>query len=218
MLLGQTRKNLLNHMTKKNNALVIFTKNLIEGQVKTRLIPQWGTEGALLLYKDLLRKTLETVVLTEIDDIYLFSTPDIDDPFIKFCSTHFEIDLKLQKGSDLGEKMANAFSEMLAKYNDVIIIGCDCPEIKRDDINLASSKLNEGVDIVLGPSEDGGFYLIGMSQARNELFENIPWGSPSVLEETRRKITELKLKSYELKEKWDLDRPEDVYRYFENKN
>ena len=202
-------------MTKKDTALLVFTKTPVEGQVKTRLIPIWGTQGALMLYKDLLKSTLETAIASEIEDICLYCTPDKNEPFIQFCSTHYEVDLGLQEGHDLGDKMYNAFTEYLRQYNKVIIIGCDCPGMNREDIKLATKKLSEGVDIVLGPSEDGGYYLIGMGKSHRELFEDISWGTSSVLDETRVKIARLQLECYELKEKWDLDRPEDVYRYFE---
>jgi uncharacterized protein len=205
-------------MTKKKDiALLVFTKAPIEGQVKTRLIPKLGTEGALLLYKDLVKKTLETAAASDINDIYLYCTPDIKHPYLKFCSDNFEVGLVLQQGHDLGEKMSTAFVEMFAQYNKVLIIGCDCPVITRHDINLATKKLFEGLDVVIGPSEDGGYYLIGMSQTHTLLFQDINWGTSSVLEETRKKIFQLDLESHELPEKWDLDRPEDIYRYFEYK-
>jgi len=201
-------------MIKKDTALLVFTKTPIEGQVKTRLISNWGSEGALLLYKDLVKKTLETVRSTDIEDIYLFCTPDIKDPFIKLCSVHFKATLKLQSGGNLGEKMSNAFLKMLKIYKHVLIIGCDCPGITTKDINLAVSKLAEGLDVVLGPSKDGGYYLIGMSQSKDKLFEKIKWGESSVLSDTRRAISSLQLKSYELPERHDIDTPEDFYGYF----
>ncbi|MGK0296813.1 MAG: rSAM/selenodomain-associated transferase 1 [Gammaproteobacteria bacterium] len=204
-------------MNKKEVALIIFTKTPVEGKVKTRLIPKWGTEGALLLYKDLLKQTLETAKSSNFDDIYLFCTPSIDSPLIKFSAKHFEIKLALQSGIDLGERIFNAFENKLAEYSKVILIGCDCPGITSHDIRTANNKLTEGADVVLGPSEDGGYYLIGLVQNQRYLFDNIKWGEDAVLKETRKKISELNLSAYELPERWDLDRPEDVYRYFEQK-
>lgn len=209
--------NLQKCMNKKELALIIFTKTPVEGKVKTRLIPKWGTEGALLLYKDLLKQTLETAKSSNIDDVYLFCTPSLDSPLIKFSAKHFEIKLALQSGVDLGERIFNAFENKLAEYTNVILIGCDCPGITAHDIKTASNKLTEGVDVVLGPSEDGGYYLVGLAQNQKCLFENISWGGSTVLNETRKRIIESNLSAYELPERWDLDRPEDVYRYFEQK-
>jgi rSAM/selenodomain-associated transferase 1 len=204
-------------MNKKEVALIIFTKTPVEGKVKTRLIPKWGTEGALLLYKDLLKQTLETAKSSNLDDIYLFCTPSVDSPLIKFSANYFEINLALQTGIDLGERIFNAFENKLAEYTKVILVGCDCPGLTSHDLLTANNKLAEGMDIVLGPSEDGGYYLIGLVKNQKYLFENIKWGGGTVLNETRKKISELNLSAYELPEKWDLDNPEDVYRYFEQK-
>ena len=204
-------------MTKNNTALLIFTKTPVEGRVKTRLIPKWGTEGALLLYKDLLKNTLETAISSSIDDVYLYCSPDKDDNFMKFCSTHYDVRLENQIGQDLGDKMFNAFEQKLNEYYKVILIGCDCPGLTADDIELADNKLNHGADIVLGPTEDGGYYLIALMKNHKDLFKNIPWGKPSVLHDTLDIISNLKMIVYELSEKWDLDRPDDVYRYFEQK-
>ncbi|NNE37284.1 MAG: glycosyltransferase [Gammaproteobacteria bacterium] len=204
-------------MSNRNNALIIFSKNPVEGKVKTRLVPEWGSEGALKIYKDLLKKTIETVKQSEISDIYIYCTPNLEDSYLQFCSSQYELKLELQKGKDLGERMANAIHDMTQKYSNVIIVGCDCPELSYKDINLAAEKLNVDFDLVLGPSEDGGYYLIGMNNYFPEVFQDIDWGTGSVLSETRRHISEQGLMVYELDTKWDLDRPEDVHRYFRSR-
>jgi hypothetical protein len=196
---------------------VVFSKTPVEGKVKTRLIPNWGTEGAMMLYKDLLKATLETVKASIVEDIYLYCTPEKDDSFIQFCARHFEIGLGIQVGADLGERMLNAFETLFRQYRKVIIVGCDCPGLSVGDIRIAVEKLSDGIEIVLGPSEDGGYYLLGMSRFEKGVFEGIAWGGPSVLEDTRKAISTLQLSKFELKEKWDVDRPEDVYRYFSHR-
>lgn len=204
-------------MSNKKSALLIFSKNPVEGKVKTRLIPELGTEGALHLYKDVLKKTIESVKQSKASDFYLFCTPVLDDPFLQFCSRQYDLILELQNGDDLGDRMSNAISKVLKQSSNVIIVGCDCPELTYRDINIALEKLTCGIDVVLGPSEDGGYYLIGMNKLHEELFQNIQWGKDSVLADTREIIETHNLTAYELEMKWDLDRPEDVHRYFRSR-
>jgi rSAM/selenodomain-associated transferase 1 len=204
-------------MNSEDNAILIFSKNPVEGEVKTRLIPEWGTEGALKIYKDILKKTIETVKQSDVSGIYLFCTPDLDNPFLKFCSLQYELKLELQQGNNLGERMANAIQSVLQQFANVVIIGSDCPELTCNDINLAFDKLNKKYDLVLGPSEDGGYYLIGMNGDYPDIFQGINWGSNNVLSMTRERIKLHHLNAYELEAKWDLDRPEDVHRYFRSR-
>ncbi len=204
-------------MSEQRNAVLIFSKNPVEGDVKTRLIPDWGTEGAMKIYKDVLKKTIETVKLSDEVDVYIYCTPDLDDPFIQFCANQYELKPSLQRGRDLGERMANAIADLMGVYNNVIIVGSDCPELNIKDINLTIEKLNSGHDLVIGPSEDGGYYLIAMNKNLPVVFENIDWGSEEVLSKTRKHIVNHKISAYELEIKWDLDRPEDVHRYFRSR-
>lgn len=113
--------------------------------------------------------------------------------------------------------MANAIADLMGVYTNVIIVGSDCPELNIKDINLTIEKLNSGHDLVIGPSEDGGYYLIAMNKDLPVVFENIDWGSEEVLSKTRKHIVNHKISAYELEIKWDLDRPEDVHRYFRSR-
>ena len=137
-------------MNKKAAALLIFTKSPVEGKVKTRLIPQWGTQGALLLYQDMIKATLEMAKRSSIEDIYIYRTPGGESPFLQSCSIHYELPLMEQQGDDLGERMHNAILEHLMSHDSVLIIGCDCPELREKDIHDAVSVLHGGVDVVIG--------------------------------------------------------------------
>jgi rSAM/selenodomain-associated transferase 1 len=125
------------------------------------------------------------------------------------------VQLYLQEGDDLGARMFNALSEGLKEFAYAIVIGCDCPWLTREDLELASDSLTGDKDAVLGPAVDGGYYLLGLNSAQNSLFENIPWGSASVLPETRRRLAEAGISWHELMEHPDLDRPEDLKAYEE---
>ena len=94
----------------------------------------------------------------------------------------------------------------------VILIGTDAPSLTTDHIETSITELNNN-DMVLAPAEDGGYVLIGMSQHNHSIFQSINWGSDSVLEATRDKISKNKLTSYELESCWDIDRVEDYQRY-----
>jgi rSAM/selenodomain-associated transferase 1 len=200
-------------MSKRSVALLIFTKSPVEGHVKTRLIPQWGSHGALLLYQDMIKATIEMTQRSSIEDIIIYRTPGDESPFLQSCSIHYELPLMEQHGPDLGDRMHNAIHEHLKTHESVIIIGCDCPELSEEELHKTIKGLNTDADIVLGPCEDGGYYLMGMNQEYPELFSGIDWGTSDVMEQTRKRINSLGLNSCELDIKWDVDRPEDVFRY-----
>ena len=142
-----------------NNVLLIFVKNLIKGHVKTRLANTLGNDAAMDIYKQLLIIAHDKIQSLEIDKIVFYSEfieDDIweDDLFQK----------EIQEGNDLGERMKNAFKSLFtAGYKNAIIIGTDCPGINKNILQNAFLKLNHS-DIVIGPSNDGGYYLLGMKK------------------------------------------------------
>ena len=200
-------------MEKDECALLIFSKAPVPGKVKTRLISELGSEGAASLYIELVKKTLLTTEQSSIDSVTMYCTPDENHLFFRSCAANFNLRLQSQKGFDLGDRMANAMMEALDAYSAVIIIGCDCPALSVDDLDQAAEKLASGCNIVLGPSEDGGYYLIGLTGYRAELFEDMVWGRPDVLAITRERVRLLELESFELPAHWDVDKPDDFYRY-----
>jgi len=107
-----------------------------------------------------------------------------------------------------------AAEDSLSRGSYVLMIGADCPELSADDLHLAYRKLRQNHDVVLGPAEDGGYYLIGVKSVRNELFTDIQWGSSKVLSTTRARLKKMDLSFFELCERWDVDRPEDLQRYY----
>ena len=184
--------------------LIIFCKNLIEGQVKTRLAKSIGAKKALIVYKKLIEKTIEAVKPVNSQKVVYYS---------KFINNNdkwndFVNEKKIQKGNNLGEKINNAFSEgFKSKFSPIIIIGSDLWDIKHSDINLAFNYLTKN-DYVIGPSIDGGYYLIGMNTINSKLFKNKSWSKSTLLKET---INELKNKNLKLLDsKNDIDTLEDL--------
>ena len=193
--------------------LIVFSKAPVAGEVKTRLIPALGETAATELYQDLVTSTLTTARQTNIVAIQLWCSPDIKHPFFDECTDNFNITLHSQEGDNLGERMYLALCTALDRYSHALLIGCDCPQLSASDLVLANNKLVEGYDVVLGPAEDGGYYLIGAKLPHQELFSGMDWGSGTVLSKTRECLKGLDLEYFELEEKWDLDRPEDLLRY-----
>ena len=122
-----------------------------------------------------------------------------------------DIACSLQCEGDLGARMSNAFSNDLKKSSKVVLIGSDCPLMKTSIIEAAFEALDQN-DLVLGPAEDGGYYLIGMKQ-EHELFLAMPWSSETVLEETLSRAQKLHLKVSQLEMLRDLDTIDDYHFY-----
>ncbi len=191
-------------MTKK--ALIVFAKNPILGKVKTRLAKEVGNDRALELYK-----TLMEITYRQTKDIdcskFLFLSPNIDNDL--FDQDYIQM---LQTGNDLGERMSNAFNYIFAKdYNKIIIVGSDCPQLTPEILNEAFEKLYH-FDFVIGPAEDGGYYLIGMKEQCNILFNGMDWGSKNVLSETIRRLKENNLNFYLLQQLSDVDELKDLVK------
>src|SRR6266849_3735909 len=99
-----------------------------------------------------------------------------------------------------------------ARASRAILVGSDIPVLSAQYLRDAERALSGGDDVVIGPAEDGGYVLIGLSRCDAELFREIPWGGPEVLAETRRRIAALRWRLSELPALWDVDRPEDLER------
>lgn len=163
-----------------NPALIIFIRNPELGKVKTRLAATLGDEKALEIYKTLLQHTRETAEKLDIKK-YLFYH-DLINKNDDWSNEVF--DKQLQIGNDLGEKMFHAFDYLfLSEFDQVLIIGSDCPELNEGIIGEAFRLLIEN-DVVVGPASDGGYYLLGMNKMHASLFQNIQWSTGSVFNET----------------------------------
>ncbi|HKK46628.1 MAG TPA: TIGR04282 family arsenosugar biosynthesis glycosyltransferase [Balneolaceae bacterium] len=188
------------------NVLLIFVKNPEEGEVKTRLAETIGDRRALNVYQRLLSIT------REISDQLTCSRQVWYSKFIPaagFWDTG-NYTKHLQKGSNLGERMKNAFSEAFAGgYHKAVIIGSDCADLKQQIIEVAFDLLDDN-DVVIGPSKDGGYYLLGMSQLYSGLFENISWSTAAVFEQTSKIADQLGLSRALLPVLNDIDTEEDL--------
>ena len=205
-----TRANSSSNIIKKEAVLLVFTKTPVPGRVKTRLLAVTSPEQAAAIAVELLRRTLDTARRSSVRDIELWCTPTTRHPTLVELGEDFCAALQTQTGADLGERMFSAMEQALDNYNYVMLAGSDCIDLAVADLDLAREKLAEGYDVVLGPSLDGGYHLIGLSRLYRELFTGIEWGTDRVLQDTRERVAQLDLTLYELPERRDLDRPEDL--------
>ncbi len=197
---------------------LVFAKAPRAGEVKTRLVPLLGAQGAAALHRQLVHRTLITATDADLGPVELHAAPDIDDPFLQDNAQRFGIALVPQRGADLGARMRNAFDDGLARHAHVIIIGTDCPVLTAQHLRDAQAALDSahgGNDAVLIPAEDGGYALIGLTRCDNRLFDSIAWGGDTVLAATRERLKLLKWRWHELETLWDIDRPDDYRRWSE---
>jgi rSAM/selenodomain-associated transferase 1 len=192
--------------------LIVFARAPVPGEVKTRLAVFMGPSAAARLYESMLLRTLSTAVHSRAGIVELWVTPSKEHPFFSLCTQEFPLTLHLQTTGDLGSRMAHAFQETLKETRFALLLGTDSPSLTQDDLNEAAAALRQGNDAVLGPTEDGGYCLLGLRRHAPRLFDDISWGTPLVLEQTRARLRELAWSWRELPERWDVDRPEDVNR------
>ena len=189
--------------------VIVFVKNPELGKVKTRLAQTLGDKEALSIYKKLLEYTRSVLLELNEAERFVFYSSFIDEED-EWSATEFQ--KYLQKGSDLGHRMSSAFETILKRCEQVLIIGSDCAQLTSDHLDQAFAFLDSH-DMVIGPSQDGGYYLLGMNHHYPFLFENIVWSSETVFQETVGKAIEHNLKYVELEVLSDIDNEEDWNRY-----
>jgi rSAM/selenodomain-associated transferase 1 len=188
----------------KNNALIIFTRNPQLGKVKTRLAESIGNEKALEIYIALLEHT-RNITLNLDCDKFVFYDQNIENNDIWLESIY---DKKLQFGVDLGTKMQNAFRLLFELgYKNCIIVGSDIFDLMDFHIQEAFYKLQFS-DVVIGPAEDGGYYLLGLKKEITSIFKNKDWGNSTVLTDTLLDLENYKIDFLEILN--DIDTIEDL--------
>ena len=190
----------------KTDALLIFTRNPELGKVKTRLARRIGTQNALIVYNDLLRHTMNETFAIACDKFVFYDTAIVDNDI---WSNEF-YQKRLQSTGDLGQRMEQAFESLLAMgYENCIIVGSDLFDLKTRIIETAFEKILNH-DVVIGPAEDGGYYLLGLKKRNSALFKNKNWGTDSVYKETIKDLATQNVGFLEILN--DIDTYEDLVR------
>ncbi|MGE5522121.1 MAG: TIGR04282 family arsenosugar biosynthesis glycosyltransferase [Rhodospirillaceae bacterium] len=190
---------------------LVFAKAPVPGEVKTRLVPLLGEESAAELHRRLVLHTLNTV--REVSDaVTLYCAPDARHAFFAACAKRYGVELADQCHGDLGVRMLQACIEQLDAGTALVVVGTDCPALSADRLGGAVVALAQGAHVSLAPAEDGGYALIGLKRCAAELFTGIPWGTDTVMSETRSRLQRLGWNWTELEPVWDVDRPADYDR------
>ncbi|MBK9245062.1 MAG: TIGR04282 family arsenosugar biosynthesis glycosyltransferase [Burkholderiales bacterium] len=188
--------------------IAVFARAPVAGQVKTRLIPLLGADGAAALQRRLIERTLATARAVDGARVTLWVAGEPAHPFVEQMAARFGVALAEQHGADLGERMHRAFETTAAP---LVLIGTDCPRLSPQDLAEASAAL-AAHDVVLQPATDGGYVLIGLVRPQPPLFESIDWGGPQVLQQTQARIGALGLHCALRPPLDDLDTPADLQR------
>ncbi len=190
--------------------LILFARQPIAGQVKTRLQPDYSPGRTAEIAAFMIRATVELAVSAWPGEVSLYVSPDPDHPLFHELAREFQVRLAAQTGADLGARMLNALREGIERNDGAAVMGCDVPQCGWDVLDQANDWLARGKN-VLGPTEDGGYYFIGLEEARPELFTDMPWGSNKVLETTLACAEKIGMEFDLLKRLRDIDTADDLW-------
>ncbi len=191
--------------------ILLMCKAPVPGEVKTRLIPQLGEEGACRLHERLANRIVKEVLDANLCPLQIWCSPSINHAFFQQYVDRAE--LYEQQGGDIGERMHQSAVAALEQtgVNRVLIVGTDTPEVDAAYLSAALEAL-ENHDAVIGPAEDGGYVLIGLRKAVPAVFEHVSWSTGTVYSESCRNLNNLKWNWVALPRLWDVDEPADLKR------
>lgn len=210
-------QNYLSDEIRTDKALIVFVRYPEPGKVKTRLAEGTSKEFASDVYKICTEKIFNEISALKYFNRYMFYSAEEDkDKIIKWTNSEFVY--YHQQGNDLGERMLNAFRTIFNQQNQkAIIIGTDIPDLSNEIILEAVDALDKN-DLVIGPSYDGGYYLLGMKKVYTELFKNMEWSSGSVFGSTVKKAKSIHLKVQELPLLRDIDTKKELKLWLSQTN
>lgn len=191
-------------------ALLLFAKAPVAGFSKTRLIPALGPEGAAGVAARLLEHAVTEALRSELEEVELCVAPAPEATVWKpFQERDWAVCWTAQGEGDLGERLARAARRRLSHGSQVLFAGTDCPFLTAGVYQAAARELSSR-DAVLIPATDGGYVLLGLRRFSPTIFQQIPWSSNRVAEQTRRRLKELGWSFSELEPLPDVDEPKDL--------
>lgn len=186
-------------------ALVVFGREPVPGRVKTRLAAEIGVRGAARVYENLLEHTLEIAARSGLDLVVSLA----EEPSAGWREGH-EMVWEVQRGDDLGARMQDAFDRRFGEgFGRVLVIGSDCAGLYLHHLRQAEEAL-EKANVALGPTSDGGYWLVAQRRPGVDLFSGVPWSSQDTLAATRQKLETLEQRWVELGELDDIDTESDL--------
>jgi len=200
----------------KRRALVVVAKPALVGEVKTRLCPPLTLPQACALYECLLLDIVTKVEEYQTAELWIAFAPNGAEYFRRiFADTK---KLLQQRGSNLGERLHHIFVDLFhLGYQQIVVTDSDSPTVPLSSIAKAYELLDgESCDVVLGPSSDGGYYLVGLKRPAEGLFLQIPWSSAAVVEKSLERASELGLTVALLPLAYDIDVEADLKRLWED--
>ncbi|TDQ19217.1 hypothetical protein DFQ04_1036 [Algoriphagus boseongensis] len=201
----------MSKLQRSKQAIIVFQKNFTLGKVKTRLADTMGSEKAFEIYQELVDLTYQSIYSLDAQ-VFLFFSDYVPEDF-----TQSDWILKVQSGKDLGERMENALNSVFdLGFPKALIIGTDCPYLNSTIYLEAFEKLNS-FDLVIGPAEDGGYYLLGLKKNVPNIFRNMEWSTPKVFIETVSRANSEGLSYQFLPRLSDIDTEEDWNQFLKSK-
>ncbi len=189
--------------------LIVFVRYPRPGRVKTRLVPALGPETAADLYRALAEGVLEATNPRpgDYERLVFFDPPQADEEVRRWLPAGR---IRRQSDGDLGARMSDAFAKAFKRgAHKVALVGSDVPSLTRACVLEAFAALDRA-DLVLGPGEDGGYYLVALRAPQPLLFDGVPWGTARVMEETLGRAEAAGLSVVRLAPRRDVDTPSDL--------
>ena len=180
---------------------------------KTRLGPDLPEPQLRALREAMLADTLAAACAVSHAAVVVFVTPEASDAEVVSLAPR-ALSIRPQRGADLGERMRNAIAELIERdgYEAAILAGTDAPLVTAEHFEEAITLLRTRGGVVIGPADDGGYYLIGMTRVFNALFAGVEWGSDSVLTDTMRIAERLRIDAHLIRGAYDIDTIADLRR------
>ena len=189
--------------------LILFAKAPVPGQVKTRLVPKLNPDQAAQLAAELIKLTLRLAVDSWPGPLVLCTSPDTDHPLFRKLVNTYPVALAGQGSGNLGRRMNAAIRKHTKAGIPAAVMGCDVPHCPAQTLHQACDLLERGRDII-GPSPDGGYYLIGLQRPHAQIFGDVDWGSSNVMRTTLANARECGVRFEHLPPLQDLDRYSDL--------
>lgn len=194
------------NMAMAKTSVAVLAKAPVPGRVKTRLIPAIGAHAAAALQERLTTQAVATALAARLGPVTLWCAPDPGHTSFRELCLRDRIALRRQPDGNLGARMLAAMDG-----GPTLVIGADCPALTAEHLRAAADALHQ-TDVVLIPAEDGGYVLIGTRAPQPALFENIAWGTSTVVAQTRARIASAGLALAAFAPLWDVDTEDDLLR------